>query len=376
MGVNLRNRSFLKEIDFTPDELRFLLKLAAALKSAKNGGNERPSPGREEDRADLREDIDAHAHRVRGRRARPGGARHLPGAVRVADRPQGVDRGTPPACSAGCTTGSSTAATPRRTSRSWAGPPACRSRTGSPMSSTRRRCSADFLTMARAQQQTLLRHRLLLPRRLPQFNMGNSLMVMGCKLGMDVRLCAPERLWPTQDLVMTCQADRGRDRRAAHPDRRRRRGRARRGLPLHRRLGLDGRGPRASGRSGSSCSAPYQVNADVVRRTGNADGEASCTACRRSTTARRRSARRSSSTSGSTAWRSPTTSSSRSTRSSSTRPRTGCTRSRPSWSRRSGDLDDGRRDGGSDVTTPTRDPPAPPGARPGTGFRAHERRSP
>ena len=27
MAFNLRNRSFLKELDFTPDELRFLLKL-------------------------------------------------------------------------------------------------------------------------------------------------------------------------------------------------------------------------------------------------------------------------------------------------------------------------------------------------------------
>ena len=44
--------------------------------------------------------------------------------------------------------------------------------------------------------------------------------------------------------------------------------------------------------------------------------------------------RRSSRPSTSTAWRSPTTSSSRGTRSSSTRPRTGCTRSRPSWSPR------------------------------------------
>jgi ornithine carbamoyltransferase len=32
-------------------------------------------------------------------------------------------------------------------------------------------------------------------------NMGNSLMVMGAKLGMDVRLCAPEHLWPHDDLV-------------------------------------------------------------------------------------------------------------------------------------------------------------------------------
>src|SRR3954471_23823388 len=34
-------------------------------------------------------------------------------------------------------------------------------------------------------------------------NMGNSLMVGGCKLGMDVRLCAPPELWPQDDLVET-----------------------------------------------------------------------------------------------------------------------------------------------------------------------------
>jgi ornithine carbamoyltransferase len=37
-------------------------------------------------------------------------------------------------------------------------------------------------------------------------NMGNSLMVGGCKLGVDVRLCAPRRLWPHEDLVKTSQA--------------------------------------------------------------------------------------------------------------------------------------------------------------------------
>jgi len=40
MGFNLRNRSFLKEIDFEPDELRFLLRLAGALKLAKYAGTE------------------------------------------------------------------------------------------------------------------------------------------------------------------------------------------------------------------------------------------------------------------------------------------------------------------------------------------------
>jgi ornithine carbamoyltransferase len=31
MAFNLRNRSFLKELDFTPDELRFLLRLSGEL---------------------------------------------------------------------------------------------------------------------------------------------------------------------------------------------------------------------------------------------------------------------------------------------------------------------------------------------------------
>jgi ornithine carbamoyltransferase len=40
MAFNLRNRSFLKEIDFTPGELRYLLRLAGALKLAKYAGTE------------------------------------------------------------------------------------------------------------------------------------------------------------------------------------------------------------------------------------------------------------------------------------------------------------------------------------------------
>src|SRR3954464_13732642 len=43
MSFNLHGRSFLKELDFSPEELRFLLKLAADLKAAKYGGYEKPS---------------------------------------------------------------------------------------------------------------------------------------------------------------------------------------------------------------------------------------------------------------------------------------------------------------------------------------------
>jgi len=42
MAVNLRHRSFVKELDHTPDELRFLLKLSADLKAAKRAGVEQP----------------------------------------------------------------------------------------------------------------------------------------------------------------------------------------------------------------------------------------------------------------------------------------------------------------------------------------------
>jgi len=42
VAFNLKNRSFLKEIDFTPQELRFLLELSEALKSAKYAGTEEP----------------------------------------------------------------------------------------------------------------------------------------------------------------------------------------------------------------------------------------------------------------------------------------------------------------------------------------------
>ena len=42
MAFNLRHRSFVKEVDFTPKEWKFLLDLAAELKRAKYAGTEQP----------------------------------------------------------------------------------------------------------------------------------------------------------------------------------------------------------------------------------------------------------------------------------------------------------------------------------------------
>jgi len=40
MAINLKNRNFLKLLDFTPDEINYLLQLSADLKTAKKAGKE------------------------------------------------------------------------------------------------------------------------------------------------------------------------------------------------------------------------------------------------------------------------------------------------------------------------------------------------
>ena len=42
MACNLKNRSFLKLLDFTPEEIHYLLDLAAELKRTKKAGTEQP----------------------------------------------------------------------------------------------------------------------------------------------------------------------------------------------------------------------------------------------------------------------------------------------------------------------------------------------
>ena len=64
MAFNLRNRNFLKELDFTPDELKFLLKLSADLKAAKYGGYRAAPAEGQEHRPDLRKDLHPHALRL------------------------------------------------------------------------------------------------------------------------------------------------------------------------------------------------------------------------------------------------------------------------------------------------------------------------
>ena len=86
-------------------------------------------------------------------------------------------------------------------------------------------------------------------------NMGNSLLVAGAMMGMDVRMVAPRSLWNDDSVIGEARRIAATDRRADHPYRGRRGGSARRRFPAYRRVGLDGRAARTSGMSGSRCSA-------------------------------------------------------------------------------------------------------------------------
>ena len=96
MAFNLRNRSFVKELDFTPKEWKFLLDLAAELKAGQVRRLRAAAAQPQEHRPHLREDLDPHPVRLRGGRLRPGRPGHLPRPGRLADRPQGVDGGHRP----------------------------------------------------------------------------------------------------------------------------------------------------------------------------------------------------------------------------------------------------------------------------------------
>ena len=58
-----------------------------------------------------------------------------------------------------------------------------------------------------------------------RFNMANTYLVAGAKLGMDVRIAAPRSLWPAQELVDHGAWLRRGDRRQDHDHRGRRGGR-------------------------------------------------------------------------------------------------------------------------------------------------------
>jgi ornithine carbamoyltransferase len=266
VGANLRNRSFLKELDFTPDELRFLLKLAADLKSAKNGGYERPTLvgknialifEKTSTRTRTAFEVAAHDQGAHVTYLEPSGSQighkeSMRDTARVLGRIyDGIEyRGF-------------AQETVEILGRS-AGVPVWNGLTDE-FHPTQTLC--DVLTMVEHSSKPLsdIAYCYLGDA---QFNMGNSLMVMGCKLGMDVRLCAPERLWPTQELVMTCKriADETGARLTLTADV----DEGVRGVDyLYTDVWVSMGEDQSVWAQRIELLKPYQVNADVVRRTGN-----------------------------------------------------------------------------------------------------------
>jgi ornithine carbamoyltransferase len=203
MGYDLRDRSFLKLLDFTPRDIRFLLKLAADLKAAKYGGYEQPRL-RGKNIAIIFEktstrtrvafevaayDQGAHVTYLGPSGTQIGHKESMKDTARVLGRIyDGIEyRGF------GQEIVEELAA--------HAGVPVWNGLTDEFHPT---QILADFLTMSEFSDKPLsqIAYCYLGDAR---NNMGDSLLVGGSKMGMDVRLCGPRDLWPDKALVKACQ---------------------------------------------------------------------------------------------------------------------------------------------------------------------------
>jgi len=204
MAHNLYGRSYLKLLDFTPGEIRFLLDLAADLKRAKHEGREEPLlQGKNialifektSTRTRTAFEVAAYDQGARVTYLDPSGSQigHKESAkdtARVLGRIyDGIEyRGF--------------AQETVEILGQYAGVPVWNGLTDEFHPT---QVLADALTMTEHSDKPLeqISYCYLGDAR---NNVGNSLMVGGCKLGMDVRLCAPKQLWPEDHLVETCRA--------------------------------------------------------------------------------------------------------------------------------------------------------------------------
>jgi ornithine carbamoyltransferase len=203
MPVDLRNRSFIKELDFTPEELRFLIDLSADLKRAKRDGTEVPRLTGKNialifEKTSTRTrcafevaayDQGAHVTYLGPTGTQSGTKESMKDTARVLGRMYDAIeyRGF----------GQEIVEELAR----YAGVPVYNGLTDEFHPT---QMLADMLTM---QEHTdkVLRDVTYCYLGDARFNTGNSLMITGCKLGMDVRICAPQELWPTEVLVETAR---------------------------------------------------------------------------------------------------------------------------------------------------------------------------
>jgi ornithine carbamoyltransferase len=203
MAFNLRNRHFVKLLDFTPEEIRFLLKLSADLKAAKYGGYEQPrlkgknialifekSCTRTRTSFEVAAyDQGAHVTYLGPSGSQIGHKESMKDTARVLG---GIYDGIEYRGFAQATV---------EELAEYAGVPVWNGLTNEYHPT---QILADVLTMMEHSDKPLTEIAYCYMGD-ARNNMGNSLMVGGCKLGMDVRLCAPRDLWPEEDLVAQCR---------------------------------------------------------------------------------------------------------------------------------------------------------------------------
>jgi ornithine carbamoyltransferase len=203
MAVNLRNRSFVKEIDFEPRELRFLLQLSEALKIAKYAGNEvKRLEGKEIalifEKTSTRTrsafevaafDQGAHVTYLDPSGSQMGHKESVADTARVLGRMYDAIeyRGNKQ--------------TDVEALAEHAGVPVYNGLTAEWHPT---QMLADFLTMHEASNKPYDEISFAFVGDC-RFNMGRSLLVMGALMGSDVRLAGPKELHPPKDVVDIAQ---------------------------------------------------------------------------------------------------------------------------------------------------------------------------
>ncbi len=203
MAFNLRNRNFLKLLDFTPQEIKHLLQLSADLKKAKYAGTEQPRlKGKnivllfEKDSTRTRcafevaaLDQGAHVTYLGPSGSQMGKKESMKDTARVLGRMyDGIEyRGYGQYIV--------------EELGKYAGVPVWNGLTNEFHPT---QILADFLTMMEHSDKPL-HHVSFCYLGDARNNMGNSLMVGAAKMGMDFRAAAPRACWPDEALVAQCR---------------------------------------------------------------------------------------------------------------------------------------------------------------------------
>lgn len=203
MPMNLHGRSFMKLLDFSPDELRFLLRLGASLKEAKATGTERQLiKGKnialifEKDSTRTRSafevaafDQGAHVTYLGPSGSHIGTKETMKDTARVLGRfYDAIEyRGF--------------GQTEAEVLAEFAGVPVYNGLTDEFHPT---QILADLMTMREYTHKHLSDITFCFVGDTGS-NMGSSLMVGAALIGMDIRLCGPQSLWPEQALVDQCQ---------------------------------------------------------------------------------------------------------------------------------------------------------------------------